>query len=204
MTIRKGEPWGAAVPADPARPVLTDDSALHRWVNQHRHAGTPVAPASLLGGDLARTCGGGHAATVGVTVTRVTLDIVRVEMAERTAWMTSHLIARRDWWRGGVAMAMNAQFLGAYDVTPRSHPNDGRVDIVEVDPSMSVRARLQARSRARSGSHLPHPLLRTRSVRDTELSFPRALEVVIDGIPYGSTDHLRLVVEPDAYELDIC
>ena len=33
---------------------------------------------------------------------------------------------------------MNVDRLGHWDVAPRAHPNDGRVDVVEVDAAMSA------------------------------------------------------------------
>ena len=61
---------------------------------------------------------------------RVTLDDAA------PTWGVAHVVVRRQWWRGEIVMAMNAQFYGRYDVAPRGHPNDGKVDVVRVDPSM--------------------------------------------------------------------
>jgi hypothetical protein len=203
MTVAKGQPWGAAVPADRLRPVMSDDAALHRWVNQHRLAGTPIPPVTLTGGDLARTCGGGHTGTVGATVTRVTLDIVRIDGDVAPVWMVAHMVARRSWWSGPVVLAMNAQFLGRYDVAPRSHPNDGKVDVLQVADTMSARVRWQARQRAVQGTHLPHPQLAMRQSAALTIELSRAVSLRVDGVSVGASRAFTLTVEPDAVVADI-
>ncbi len=96
-------------------------------------------------------------------------------------------------------MVMNAQFFGPYDVAPRSHPNDGRLDIVRVDPAMGPRERLQARRRARTGTQLPHPQISTRSVADAEFDFTGQMVIWIDGVRCGTAHHLSVMIEPDAF-----
>lgn len=205
MTIARGEPWGEAVARDPELPLVTDDIELHRWVN----ARVPTDAAevhleqriTIAGGDLARTCGGGR--RLGDTVTRAPLDLVLVRTDQGSWWMVSHLVARRSWWRGEVVLAMNAQFLGEHDVAPRSHPNDGKVDVLRVDPAMPWRVRRQARRRARQGTHVPHPQITLTQTRATRLEFAVPLGVTIDGVSCGTTRTLELTVVPDAYMADI-
>ncbi len=96
-------------------------------------------------------------------------------------------------------MVMNAQFLGPYDVAPRSHPNDGKLDVVRVDPAMGRRERWQARQRARTGTHLPHRHLSARSVADADFDFDDSMVVWIDGVRCGTARHLSVSVEPDAF-----
>ena len=93
---------------------------------------------------------------------------------------------------------MNAQYFGQYDVAPRSHPNDGKLDVLRVDRAMGWRGRLQARQRARIGTHLPHPQLSSRSVAEIDLQFTRPLVVWIDGVRAGTATRLKVTDEPDA------
>jgi hypothetical protein len=210
MTIAKGQPWGEVVPRDPHQTVVSSDAALHRWVNEHLVPSPPSAGTdgslidervTVAGGDLARTCGGGHPQRD--TVSRVPLDLVLVRTDEVSCWMVSHALARRSWWRGEVVLAMNAQFLGASDVAPRSHPNDGRVDVLRVDPAMGVRTRLQARRRSRLGTHVPHPRIAVSQTRSLHLDLVTPLRVSIDGLAYGTTRTVELTVVADAYIADI-
>jgi diacylglycerol kinase family enzyme len=131
--------------------------------------------------------------------TRVPLDLVRVEAEGRSTWSVAHVVARRSWWRGDVVLAMTAQYLGDADVAPRAHPNDGKVDVLRVDPAMPMQARWQAVRRARTGSHVPHPLLRMTQVQQITLDLARPLVVWIDGVRWSTTRTLTLTVEPDAY-----
>jgi diacylglycerol kinase family enzyme len=110
----------------------------------------------------------------------------------------AHVVARRGWLRGEVVLVMNAQYYGRYDVAPRSHPNDGKVDVLRVAPAMRWRERLQARQRARRGAHLPHRHLSDRSAPEIDLQFDRPMIVWIDGVRQGAASRVRVVAEPDA------
>jgi len=198
MTIRKGEPWGdpAVCPSDLR--VVSSDSDLRDWVVWHRTRGQPIRDLGVAGGDLARTCGG--ATGRHPSAARVTLDAMRVILDDGPpTWGVAHVIARRGWLRDEVTIVMNAQFYGPYDVAPRSHPNDGRIDVLRVDAAMGWRDRLQAKQRARNGNHLPHRRLSLRSVTDVDLHFDRPMVVWIDGVRCGAAGHLQITVEPDAF-----
>jgi hypothetical protein len=197
MTIRKGEPWGepAVCPSDLR--VVSTDRDLREWVVWHRERGETIRDVGVAGGDLARTCGG--ASGPRPTSAKVTIDAMRVTLDDgEPTWGVAHVIARREWLRGDLVMVMNAQFYGDYDVAPRSHPNDGKVDVLRVDPAMGWRDRLQARSRARTGSHLPHPLLTMQSLADVDLTFIQPMVVWIDGTRCGTARRVRVAIEPDA------
>lgn len=199
MTIRKGEPWGEAASVPPEG-LLTapDDRGASRTVELAQMADRPLAPVFLMSGDMARTMGGGAAGRIDGVHTRGTVDLLRVTADGRAHWALAHVVARRSWWRGEVVLAMNAQFLGVHDVAPRSHPNDGRVDILRVDASMPTRARLQARRRARTGTHVPHPQLHSTAAGEWTATFERPMQLYIDGQRVGDVRDLRIEVVPDA------
>ena len=198
MTIRRGEPWGEAAQPDPALRVVPTDRHAREWVLTQRERGVEPAPVGLGGGDLARTVGGGAAGRFNGTVMTAPVDLLRVEAGGRTTWAVAHVVARRSWWRGEVLLAMNAQFLDGYDVAPRSHPNDGKVDVVRVAAAMPLRARLQARTRARTGTHVPHPQLTVTQSSSYDATFARPLVLWVDGVRWGTAKELRLTVAPDA------
>jgi hypothetical protein len=206
MTIRKGSEWGSVgpVPDDVVR--VRSDAELHRLVVDARRAGAPIPPVALLGGALMRAVGGdGDPGRLAGDVPRLPCDLVRVEIdggdgaAPDVTWAAVHAVARRSWWRGPVVAAMNGQFLDEWDVAPRAHPNDGRVDVVEVSPSMGVRDRWRARGRLPAGMHVPHPAITTRARDEVELTFDRPVRVWVDGVEAGEGRRVRLVVEPDAF-----
>jgi hypothetical protein len=186
VVIRRGEPWGEVVP----RPT---DLAVAR---ADRDVARTTATIGLTGGDLLRTVGG--SGRLDDTLTVAPIDLVRVDTEDSTAHVAAHLIARRSWWRGEIVAVMNAQFVGEWDVAPRSHPNDGKVDVVRVDPSMSVRDRWRARSRLATGTHVPHPAVSVRQVASIELDFARPMDLYLDGERWQRARRVRITVLPDA------
>ena len=198
MTIRRGEPWGEVAQPDPALRVAPTDRHAREWVVAQLEKGVEPKPVGLGGGDLARTVGGGAPGRFNGTVMTAPVDLLRVDAGGRTTWAVAHVVARRSWWSGEVLLAMNAQFLDGYDVAPRSHPNDGKVDVVRVAAAMPVRSRLQARTRARTGTHVPHPQLTVTQSTSYEATFARPLVLWVDGVRWGTADTLRITVEPDA------
>ena len=200
MTIRKGEEWGTigALPDDAV--TVADDAALHTLVNTCRHDGVGIPPVVLHGGDLRRALGGAaECDRLGGRVALLPIDVVRVEADGRTAWFAAHLLARHGWWRSRIVAAMNAQHRGTWDVAPRSHPNDGRVDLVEVAASMTPRDRWRASRRIEQGTHVPHPSISVRQVTTATVAFEAPVRLWLDGVPWGSAASFTLTVEPDAF-----
>ena len=204
MTIERGAPWGEAMPLPAGAPTVGDDAGLRAVVESARRRGAEPPTVGLLGGDLCRTLGGSgssermrseHAMTFPVDVVRVVLD------GRDEHWFVAHLVARRRAWWGWACVGMNAQWLGDWDLGPRSHPDDGLVDVTLGD--LPLGDRWAARTRVRSGTHLPHPALRTERARSTEVVFPRPLTVRLDGVAVGRARTVALTVEPDAIRVVI-
>ena len=210
MPIRKGEAWGTVGPLPEGAVRVRSDAELQRLVAAARSAGERLPPIALLGGSLMRAVGGtGDERRLDGEVAIFPVDLVRVELDHATGggsagavtWAAAHVIVRRARFgllRGRIVAAMNAEFVGAWDVTPRGHPNDGRIDLLEVSPTMSVRDRLRARRRLPTGTHIPHPAITVRQTSEVGCAFERPLRVWVDGVPSGEATALRLVVEPDA------
>jgi len=95
-------------------------------------------------------------------------------------------------------MAGNVAHLGSWDVAPRAHPNDGRLDVVAVAATMSMRARRQARRRLRTGSHLPHPEITVTRTTTASCRPERGAVVIIDGGPARRATLVTVTVAPDA------
>lgn len=200
MTIRKGEAWGSVGPLPTGAVRVHSDAELHRQVNDALARRVPLPPLALLGGSMMRAVGGtGDATRLDREVAVLPIDLLRLELdGTRTVHAVAHVVARRSWWRGRIVAAMNAQFLDERDLAPRAHPNDGRVDVLEVAASMSVRDRWRALARSKAGTHLPHPALAVRQTSSVELAFDRPTRVWADGVAIGSCRVLRIEVEPDA------
>ncbi len=198
MTIRPGESWGREVPRPGDLVVVDDDAALASAIS--RADGPPVAVGS---GDLGRTLGL-RPLDRRSTVNEFSIDLLRVRIDDGAPILAcAHVLARSPcsrghWFRGRILAVMNAEFVGAWDVAPRGHPNDGRMEVFEVDPSMSVRQRIAARRRLHTGTHVPHPRVSTRSLRTGTWTFSRPLDVVVDGRRIGRASSLAVDVVPDA------
>ncbi|MGZ4704831.1 MAG: hypothetical protein ACXWCM_08185 [Acidimicrobiales bacterium] len=201
MTIRRGEPWGepATLPADGV--IVRSDAEARAIVTEARRTGRPVPALGLLGGDLCRTLGGrGDEERLRSTeAMSFPCDLGVAELDGERHWFVAHAIARRSWWRGRVVAAMNAQWLGAWDLGPRSHPDDGLLDIT--DGTLPTGERLEARRRLPTGTHLPHPALAVTRTASAELELDPPLDLWLDSQKVGRGRHLVLTIEPDALRI---
>lgn len=198
MTIRKGGTWGSPGPLPHDGVVVRSDLEARRIVTGARRERRPLPALGLLGGDLARTCGapGREERLRSVDAQQLPVDLGEVLVDGTLHFFVAHLVARASWWRGPVVAAMNAQFLGDWDVAPRSHPNDGRLDLLEADLSLSDR--WKARARLRTGTHVPHPGITERRVKAVQLDLAPGTQVWLDGERIGPARALSIRVEPDA------
>ncbi len=71
---------------------------------------------------------------------------------------------------------MNAQWLGDWDLGPRAHPGDARLDVT--DGRLPLGDLLKARKRVRTGTHLPHPDLVTTRTAQWHSNFVRHRDAV--------------------------
>lgn len=198
MTIRKGEPWGTPGPLPSHGVVVRSDAEARSVVTAARRANEPIPPLGLLGGDLCRTLGGtgDEARLRSARAIQLPVDLGAVLIDGRLHWFVAHLAAHRSWWRGRVVVAMNAQFLGTWDVAPRGHPNDGRLEVLDAD--LPFDERLKVRARLKAGSHVPHPGITERHVAALQIDLGQPTPVELDGDDVGWGSSLVLSVEPDA------
>lgn len=198
MTVERGLSWGRREPLPPHGVIVRSDAEARAVVESHRRRGEPIPPLGLVGGDLCRTLGGtgdpdrlrsSEAMSFPVDLGAAVLD-------GTLHWFVAHLVARRSWWHGRIVAAMNAEWLGDWDLGPRSHPNDGLLDISDGD--LPLGDRLKARSRLRTGAHLPHPGIRTQRVPAWNDVLSPALDVWLDGERVGRASRVAVRVEADA------
>ena len=171
MAIKNGQEWGSdKVTPDDLVVVATDAELAQAISDGHRDF-------TLAGGDMWRTIGAKTQRPIpGELAKCLPVDVIDVQCelfdgTKLSKCAAAHVVLRRPsirggWLRGPVTVIANSQFLGYWDVAPRGHPNDGRVEITQVDEAMGLRQRLTARARLSTGSHLPHPLIQTKSVKN--------------------------------------
>jgi hypothetical protein len=200
VTVRRGQGWGEPGRLAEDGVVVHSDAEARRVVERARRAGEPLPPLGLAGGDLCRTLGGrGDVGRLrSGDAARLPVDLGAVLVDGRLQWFVAHLVARRSWWRGPLLAAMNAEFMGDWDVAPRAHPNDGLLDMVVVDAAMTLTDRIQARRRLPTGAHVPHPAIRQSRRPAFQIEFDRPTRVWLDGERVATATNLSVRVEPDA------
>ena len=173
MAVTKGQPWGEPGPLPADGVLVHGDAEARHLVEAARRANEALPVLGLMGGDLCRTVGGrgDEARLRSDEAMTLPTDVGSVLIDGRHHWFVAHLVARRSWWRGRVVAVMNAQWIGRWDVAPRSHPGDGLLDVLDGDPSLDDR--LKARTRLPTGTHVPHPAIAERRTSTLQLSFDR-------------------------------
>ena len=197
MPIAKGQPWGSPgeLPADAV--LVRSDAEARGVLEDARHRRRPFPPLGLLGGDLCRTLGGGGGedrlrAGEGV---RFAVDLGEVLIDGHLHLFVAHLVARNRLWTRAF-VAMNAQWLGRWNLGPRAHPNDGLLDTY--DARLPLSQVLAVRSRLHHGAHLPHPQVTERRTASLDVELGRSLPVRLDGDRVGPALRLIVRVVPDA------
>lgn len=201
MTIEKGGPWGEPATVPPGTPSFEGCAALGEHLRKQRIGGVAVDPpvVHLQDESFARLLGrsmGPEGTHLRVPVDLLEVSYTRNGVEEHRVCIDTCMIGDHVL-RGELTIVSNTGLWHGRRLAPRAHPNDGRADVVTVDPSMSVRQRLLAWHRARWGTHLPHPHIRVdqRAVIDVP-GHPRRL--TIDGVRVGVVSALRIRVHADA------
>lgn len=194
MPIGKGDAYGEPGGLPAGGVIVRTDAEAGAAVNAARRDRRPFPALGLLGGDLCRTLGGsaGGQELQGV---RFTVDLGEALLDGRLHLFVAHLVARtRLWTRAFVAM--NAQYLGDWDLGPRAHPNDGLLDTY--DAELARNQLLPVRARLHHGTHLPHPGIKERRTAALQVELERPLKVRLDGAGAGSARVISVRVQPDA------
>lgn len=197
MPIAKGEPWGelGRLPDDGV--IFETDAMASRAVEYARAKGLAYPVIGLTEGDLWRTLGapaGGAGRLRSGPATQVTVDVgwVRLDDEVLEHAFVAHCILRTRAWANVLAV-MNAEWLGEWDVAPRSHPGDGWLDITE--STLSWPERRKVRDRLPTGTHLPHPELIVSRVRKAEFVFDRPRRMYVDGAPFPRVRSVKFRLE---------
>jgi hypothetical protein len=205
MTIRKLGPYGTPVSRPSDLVVKRND----RELAQHFISPNRATPCTLTKGSIAQSLGiTGHAvdpiSDPNQQMTRVDIDLLQIEYRTDTSEdVSSQLVVA-----GSLALQhrtalstslilSNSGILRGRDVLPRAHPNDGFVDVLEIDQEITLRQMALAWSRSRTGSHLPHPHFRVSRATDFQWSGSPS-KMVADGVAYDGVVTLQCTVLADA------
>ncbi len=219
MTIKKGEDWGSRGELPEHAPIVSSDRELAGLFTINRNGDTVnlAGPehVGLSPNDLVTNVPGTPTADLARTVsargtpselrqgerTQLPIDLTVVTVDDTDHVMAASLVIRRPFWLGAVDAAMNASFLGDWNVAPSGHPNDGRLDVIRAD--LSASDRWKARSRLASGTHVPHPDIAIRRLKTHEFQPDSRATVRIDGVEMGHAHEVRFIVVPDAVTIVI-
>ena len=193
MPIAKGSAYGEPGPVPEGIVLVKSDGEARAVLENARRDRVPYPALGLLGGDLCRTLGGGTGPEL--TGVRFPVDLGLVLADGRLHLFIASLVARSRLWTRAF-LAMNAQYLGKWDVAPRAHPGDGLLDTYDVRLPPGQLA--PVRSRLPHGTHLPHPGIKEQRVGALQVELDRALPLRLDGDVVGQARVLSVRVEPDA------
>ncbi len=204
MPVERSKDWGetGALPDDGT--VANSDLAVGAAIRR-AHNGAPlgsvsaadIAPIGLVGGDLRRTLGGrrGRGELRTPDAARATVDYGVVTIHGDELVFVAHVVCRKAGWRGRAIGVMNAAFLGHWNVAPRAHPGDGKLDVV--DSTLSFSDRLKARRRLVAGTHVPHPSITEYRSTNKTIEFGTELDVWVDGSLAGRATEVSVRVVAD-------
>ena len=194
MTIEKGAPWGSVGKVPESVSCVDTDREF---------ASVPDV-CVLCGGNLHEALGRPTPKKPGEDCMLLPVDAMRVAITRRSGvvdeiWAASEVQVGSWFSRRGLSVVTNTGHLGRLHIAPRAHPNDGVLDTVEIDRRMPMRERLVGRLRARTGTHVPHPLLRTGRTHSFTITRDGHERLRIDGIVHGDWTRLTVTVEPDRW-----
>lgn len=202
MTIKKGEAWGWAEPLPDDGVVVRSDAEARGVLEAARREGGPYPTLGLLGGDLGRTLAapGSEERLRSSSAMTFPVDLGQVLVDGRLHLFIAHLVARNRWWTRAV-VAMNSQWIGDWNLGPKAHPNDGRLDTF--DATLRFGDLAKVRRRLPTGTHLPHPRIAARSAAAVTFELDRPLAVRLDGEVVDEGRSLVIRLEPDALRVVI-
>lgn len=202
MTIRPGEAWERPIDGVRELPVVRSDRELAAVAVAGLSDGRPAGPVLLRGGDLHRTLGSPAPRADRVAADVDVLEVLDADRGAVLGHAVAHVVITAGRWPsyllGEVIVAGNSGHLGSFEVAPRAHPGDGLVDVLSISARMSIRQRMTAMARARTGGHLPHPDITVRRVPAYEIEFGRPARVRLDGERVGRVRAVTIRVLPDA------
>ena len=212
MTISKHGSYGTPVSRPPTLNVLQSDLEIA----QHYVSGHTATPCTVTNGSIALSLGissemNFRDSESNQQMTLVDIDLLQIDFRTRPPSTANSSTSSRIVVAGTIAIQhrtplstclilSNSGSLRSRDVLPRAHPNDGFVDVLEVDPKISIRQRAIAWSRSATGSHLPHPNFRVSRSIDFQWSGSPA-RMIADGVTYKGVVWLRCTVLADAMKM---
>lgn len=217
MTIRKDGSYGTPVSRPTTLHVLQSDLEIA----QHYISGDSATTCTVTQGSIAQSLGISSGRIPdpdpNQQMTLVDIDLLQIDFrtttpltanssAKASSSTTSRIVVagtiviQHRTLLSTCLILSNSGLLRGRDVLPRAHPNDGFVDVLEVDPKNSIRQRAIAWRRSAIGSHLPHPSFRVSRSTNFQWSGSPS-HMIADGVTYKGVVWLQCTVLADAIKL---
>jgi len=206
MTISKHLEWGRDILKPEDLVICQDDAAASRLltglVGESKHL--PII--AIKSSKLARALGTNGAQLESKSMRALPFDLIKINFTnssnEKVMLIAiGYALLRNSWWRGEITAVLNTSFIGEWDCAPRSHPNDGKFDVVSVGSQMRPMQRLIASRRLQLGTHLPHPKISTHQATNLELSSSALPNLFVDGQRFAKVSQINFTLLPDAVTL---
>lgn len=180
------------------------DAEARKVVEEAKRAKIQIPDIKLLGGDLAKTLGiiPGRQRSDKAESTESEMfkcDIGSVLLDGVIFWFVAHLIVwnkRANNFSTNFLSVMNGAWLGDLNLVTKSHPGDGRLDLLEA--KLKARDAREFKKRALSGSHIPHSDVKTRKITSETFELDRPRSIYLDGVHVAKAAHIVVRIEPAA------
>ncbi len=206
MTIRKNANWGSTVARPENLVICESDAAASQLVTEH-YVQKQIFPAiAIAKSNLARALGS-NGADINAQIMQATpFDLIEIAFTDDSNRQQKVLalgygLLRKSWWRSEIVAAMNTSFIGDWDCAPRSHPNDGKFDLVTVRTEMNPTQRLIALRRLRLATHLPHPQISVKQLTSFDADCSAKPNLYFDDRRFSCVNRCKFTLIPDALTL---
>ena len=206
MTIRKNEDWGVTVTRPENLVICETDAAASQLATNYFLQQKPIPAIAITRSNLSRALGTKGADIDSQNMQATTFDLIEITFADD--WKTGQRVLalgygvlRKSWWSGEIVAAMNTSFIGDWDCAPRSHPNDGKFDLLTVKSEMKPTQRLIASRRLRLGTHLPHPQISVKQLTSFEADCSAEPNLYVDNRKFVCVNQCKFRLLPDALTL---
>jgi len=206
MTIRKNEDWGSTVVRPENLVICETDAAASQLATDFYLQQKPMPAIAITRSSLSRTLGKEASNVNSQKMQATPFDLIEVtfvdaSMIEQIVLAMGYGLLRKSWWRGDIVAAMNTSFIGDWDCAPRSHPNDGKFDLLAVSSEMISTQRLIASRRLKLGTHLPHPQISVKQLTTFEADCSAKPNLYVDNRRFMTINQCKFRLLPDALTL---
>ena len=206
MTISKHLEWGRDILKPEDLVICQDDAAASRLLTGLISESKHLPIIAIKGSKLARALGTNGAQLESKSMRALPFDLIKINFTNSSnekvmVIAIGYALLRNSWWRGEITAVLNTSFIGDWDCAPRSHPNDGKFDVVSVGSQMRPMQRLIASRRLRLGTHLPHPKISNHQATNLELSSSALPNLFVDGQRFAKVSQISFTLLPDAVTL---